>query len=103
MFEIQDKDGLARITKLTINKHKITCPTIMPVINPNKMIVPMEELGDFDIIITNSYIIKNSFVGKEIEEKDYISISIGKRSFLLILGHFKCILLVVLILQIKKH
>ena len=62
MLELKNRDANGRICKWTIGKHTITTPTIMPVINPNKMkITPaeMKKLGA-EIFITNSYIIKQS-------------------------------------------
>ncbi len=69
MFQIKAKDGLARVGELNIRGKKITTPTIAVVVNPNKMTVPIKDLKDFDLIITNSYIIKSSKSRKEIEKK----------------------------------
>jgi len=59
MFEIKAKDGLGRIGKLKINKKSIETPTLMPVINPNKIVIAPKDMADYgaEIIITNSYII----------------------------------------------
>ncbi|MBU3897042.1 MAG: tRNA guanosine(15) transglycosylase TgtA [Nanoarchaeota archaeon] len=71
MFELKDRDANGRICKWTINEHEVTTPTIMPVVNPNKMIISMEELKKFgaEIIITNAFIIKNSASKDECVEK----------------------------------
>lgn len=59
MFEIKAKDGLGRIGKLTVGNKSIETPTLMPVINPNKIVITPKDMIDYgaEIIITNSYII----------------------------------------------
>ena len=59
MFEIKAKDGLGRIGKLSIGKKKVETPTLMPVINPNKIVIAPKDMSDYgaEMIITNSYII----------------------------------------------
>ncbi len=68
MFEIKAKDGLGRIGKLSINKKKIETPTIMPVINPNKIVITPKAMKDYgaEMIITNSYIIHRTPKLKEL-------------------------------------
>ncbi|RLI95530.1 MAG: tRNA guanosine(15) transglycosylase TgtA [Candidatus Altiarchaeales archaeon] len=59
-FEIREKDIGARIGRLEINCKRIETPTIMPVINPLKEIISIEELHkDFnvEILMTNAYIL----------------------------------------------
>lgn len=71
MFEIKDRAAAGRLGKWTFGKHTLETPTIAIVVNPNKLVVPPEELKkEFgaDLIITNAYIIKNSKHAKEIEE-----------------------------------
>ncbi|RZN49994.1 tRNA guanosine(15) transglycosylase TgtA [archaeon] len=63
MFEIKAKDGLGRIGRWQVGKKTVETPTIMPVINPGKLIITpreMRERFDTDVIITNSYIIYSS-------------------------------------------
>jgi len=63
MFELKDRDGLARIGILETAHGKIETPTLLPVINPNQITIsPAEMLEKVRIqaIITNSYIIKKS-------------------------------------------
>jgi 7-cyano-7-deazaguanine tRNA-ribosyltransferase len=63
MFEMVDRDAGGRIGIFKVNNKTITTPTIMPVINPSKMIIePKQIKKEFgaDIIITNSYIISNN-------------------------------------------
>jgi len=60
-FEIKDRDAAGRICKYTTKHGTVTTPNLMPVINPNKMIISpkeMKKLFGTEIIITNSYIIK---------------------------------------------
>ncbi|MHC1599187.1 MAG: tRNA guanosine(15) transglycosylase TgtA [Candidatus Methanofastidiosia archaeon] len=63
MFEIKAKDGLGRIGRLQIRNKVVETPTIMPVINPGKLVISPSEMKDkfgTKIIITNSYIIYSS-------------------------------------------
>ncbi|MFQ5892355.1 MAG: tRNA guanosine(15) transglycosylase TgtA, partial [Candidatus Methanofastidiosia archaeon] len=69
MFEIKAKDGLGRIGKLTIGGKSVETPTLMPVINPGRIIVSPKEMKrrfGIEILITNSYIIYRS---KKLKEK----------------------------------
>ncbi|HLE05931.1 MAG TPA: tRNA guanosine(15) transglycosylase TgtA [Candidatus Nanoarchaeia archaeon] len=70
-FEVKDHDGLGRIGVFSVNNKSITTPNIAVVVNPNELIIPVDEMvSDFgvDLIITNAYIIRSSKVGKEIEK-----------------------------------
>jgi len=63
MFEVKVKDGLARIGRLRTAHGDVETPALLPVINPNKMIITpkkMQELFGTQILITNSYIIFRS-------------------------------------------
>jgi 7-cyano-7-deazaguanine tRNA-ribosyltransferase len=69
IFEIKDRDTLGRICKFSSKHGTITTPNLMPVINPNKMIITpkeMKKLFGVDIVITNSYIINRDEKLKEI-------------------------------------
>jgi len=60
-FEIKDRDAAGRICRFTTKHGTVTTPNLMPVINPNKMIISpkeMKKLFGTEIVITNSYIIK---------------------------------------------
>ena len=59
MFEIKAKDGLGRIGILSLEKKKVETPTLMPVINPNKIVIAPKDMERYgaEMIITNSYII----------------------------------------------
>jgi 7-cyano-7-deazaguanine tRNA-ribosyltransferase len=60
-FEIKYRDAAGRICKFHTKHGTVNTPNLMPVINPNKMIITpkeMKKLFGTEIIITNSYIIK---------------------------------------------
>ena len=60
-FEIKDRDAAGRLGRLYTNHGTVTTPTLLPVINPNKMIIApkdMKSLFDVEMVITNSYIIR---------------------------------------------
>lgn len=60
MFEIKERDGLARIGSLETKHGKVETPALLPVINPNRMLIDPREMKEFfkiEILITNSYII----------------------------------------------
>jgi 7-cyano-7-deazaguanine tRNA-ribosyltransferase len=59
VFEITHKDVLGRIGKLTTAHGLVDTPALMPVINPNMMILTPEEMQHLgaQMLITNSYII----------------------------------------------
>lgn len=72
MFEIKFRDGLGRVGIWEINGKKVETPNLAIVINPNKMPVSIEWMKkhlNLQIIITNSYILKNSKFKDEIIEK----------------------------------
>ena len=62
-FEIKNRDASGRICKFTTKHGTVTTPNLMPVINPNMMLISpkeMKKLFGTEIVITNSYIIKRS-------------------------------------------
>ncbi|MBT3284197.1 tRNA guanosine(15) transglycosylase TgtA [Candidatus Bathyarchaeota archaeon] len=64
-FELRDRDLLGRIGKLTVRGKTLETPAFMPVVNPMiQTISPRRLKKEFgcDIIITNSYIIRNHFL-----------------------------------------
>jgi 7-cyano-7-deazaguanine tRNA-ribosyltransferase len=68
-FEIKKRDAAGRICKFSTNHGTVTTPNLMPVINPNKMIITpkeMKKLFGTEILITNSYIINRD---KNLREK----------------------------------
>lgn len=61
MFELKERDGLARICELTTRHGKVTTPALLPVVNPNQLTIAPREMMDrfkVEMLITNSYIIK---------------------------------------------
>lgn len=62
-FEIKERDCLSRIGRLETPHGIIETPALLPVINPNKMLIEpdeMRKLFGVNAIITNSYIIYRS-------------------------------------------
>ena len=67
-IEVTCRDNLARICRYTIGGKKVSTPNLMPVINPNINLIPVEEMVSkmgTDVLITNSYIIYRTEVLKE--------------------------------------
>ena len=63
-FELRDRDLLGRIGRLTVKGKTLETPAFMPVVNPLiETILPNRLRKEFgcDILITNSYIIRNHF------------------------------------------
>jgi 7-cyano-7-deazaguanine tRNA-ribosyltransferase len=59
-FEIKERDAAGRLCQFTTKHGNVTTPNLLPVINPNKMMVTPKEMKKrfgTDILITNSYII----------------------------------------------
>jgi 7-cyano-7-deazaguanine tRNA-ribosyltransferase len=59
-FEIKDRDAAGRVCKFTTKHGTINSPTLLPVINPNKMLISpkeMKKLFGVEVVITNAYII----------------------------------------------
>ena len=59
-FEIKERDAAGRLCKFTTKHGVVTTPNLLPVINPNKMIITPKEMKkrfNTEILITNSYII----------------------------------------------
>ena len=72
MFEINKRDGLARLGKIKTKHGYMNTPTLLPVVNPKILTLSMEELKECGAqgIITNSYIIyKNPELKNTAEEK----------------------------------
>ncbi len=63
-FELRDRDLLGRIGRITVKGKTLETPAFMPVVNPLIGTIPPKRLKrEFgcDILITNSYIIRNHF------------------------------------------
>ncbi|MBN2065253.1 MAG: tRNA guanosine(15) transglycosylase TgtA [Candidatus Thermoplasmatota archaeon] len=59
-FEIKERDAAGRICRFTTPHGTVTTPNLMPVINPNKLLITPQEMRNWfhtEILITNSYII----------------------------------------------
>ena len=68
-FEIKDRDAAGRICKFTTKHGTVITPTLLPVINPNRMLIApkeMKKLFGTEMVITNSYIINKD---KNLKEK----------------------------------
>lgn len=62
-FEIKAKDGLARLGRFTTRHGTVKTPLLMPVVHPGKSTIKPRELVEsfgFQMVITNSYIIKSN-------------------------------------------
>ncbi len=60
MFEVTDRDGLGRLGVLETAHGKVATPALLPVVNPNRPVVPPKELASrfgAQILITNAYIL----------------------------------------------
>jgi 7-cyano-7-deazaguanine tRNA-ribosyltransferase len=60
VFEVTDRDGLARLGVLETAHGRVATPALLPVVNPNRPIVPPKELASrfgAQILITNAYIL----------------------------------------------
>src|SRR2546430_1608504 len=63
MFEVRERDGLARIGVLETRHGRVATPTLAPVVNPNRPIIPPRDLATrfgAQILITNAYILGKS-------------------------------------------
>ncbi len=63
MFELRERDGLARIGVLETAHGRVATPTLAPVVNPNRPIIPPGDLATrfgAQILITNAYILGKS-------------------------------------------
>jgi 7-cyano-7-deazaguanine tRNA-ribosyltransferase len=59
-YELHAHDAAGRLGTLTTPHGTVTTPTLLPVINPNKLLIPPKEMTRLfhtEILITNSYII----------------------------------------------
>lgn len=63
VFEIKEMDLFGRIGAIYTRHGKVSTPTLTPVINPAKSVLEPREIHEmgFDLLMTNSYIIKQSY------------------------------------------
>ena len=71
LFEINKRDGLARLGKVKTKHGILDTPTLLPVVNPKILTLSMDELKECGAqgLITNSYIIYKNIELKEIAEE----------------------------------
>lgn len=62
MFEIKDRDAAGRICSFTTRHGTVTTPALLPVINPNQLLIHPKEMEKFgaQMLMTNSYIINEN-------------------------------------------
>ena len=80
MFELKERDGLARICELTTRHGKVVTPLLLPVVNPNfRTILPSEMQARLGVrmLITNSYIIRGTEALREKALKDGLHTMLG--------------------------
>ena len=68
-FEIKKRDAVGRLCRFTTKHGTVITPSLLPVINPNKILISpieMKKLFGTEMVITNSYIIKKD---TELREK----------------------------------
>ncbi len=79
-FEMKERDGLARMCELKTGHGKVVTPALLPVINPNQITIPPSEMKakfGVQMVITNSYIIRNDQKLAEIAKRDGVHGTIG--------------------------
>jgi len=60
VFEVRERDGLGRIGVLETPHGRVTTPALLPVVNPNRPVIPARDLGTrfhAEMLITNAYIL----------------------------------------------
>jgi 7-cyano-7-deazaguanine tRNA-ribosyltransferase len=69
-FEIIDRDLAGRIGRLKTGHGTIETPTILPVINPNRLVIEPKELRKYgaEALITNSYILWKDYQQEAIDQ-----------------------------------
>ncbi len=63
MFEVRERDGLARIGVVETAHGRVTTPALLPVVHPNQPIIPPRDLAErfgAEILIANAYILGKS-------------------------------------------
>lgn len=69
VFEVRERDGLARIGRLETRHGPVTTPALLPVVNPNRPMIPAPDLATrfgAEILITNAYILGRSGLRDEL-------------------------------------
>lgn len=63
VFELRDRDGLGRLGRFTTPHGIVDTPALLPVINPNQVLIPPKEMRakfGAQAVITNAYILRRS-------------------------------------------
>jgi 7-cyano-7-deazaguanine tRNA-ribosyltransferase len=69
IFEIKHKDARGRLGILKTSHGKVKTPSLMPVVHPEKQILPVRDYGA-DLVITNAYLIyKNNYLREKALEE----------------------------------
>src|SRR5207249_10700165 len=58
--EVRERDGLGRIGVMETRHGRVTTPALLPVVNPNRPIIPPADLANrfhAEILMTNAYIL----------------------------------------------
>lgn len=80
MFELKERDGLARICELTTPHGKVTTPVLLPVVNPNYLTITPKEMRTrlgVQMVITNSYIIRGTEALRDKAESEGVHALLG--------------------------
>ena len=80
MFELKERDGLARICELTTAHGKVSTPALLPVINPNQVTISPSDMRTrfgVQMVITNAYIIWNDQTLRELTLREGVRRAIG--------------------------
>jgi len=71
VFELRDRDGLGRLGRFTTPHGTVDTPTLLPVINPNQVLIPPAEMRarfGAQAVITNAYILHRSMRERALAE-----------------------------------
>src|SRR3990172_10101883 len=71
VFELRDRDGLGRLGRFTTPHGTVDTPTLLPVINPNQVLIPPAEMRarfGAQAVITNAYILYRSMRERALAE-----------------------------------
>lgn len=69
MFEVTDRDGLARLGVLETPHGRVSTPALLPVVNPNQPLIPPKDIASrfgAEILITNAYILGKGALREEV-------------------------------------
>jgi 7-cyano-7-deazaguanine tRNA-ribosyltransferase len=72
VFEVRERDGLARRGVLETRHGRVATPALLPVVNPNRTVIPPAELASrfgAEILITNAYILGKGALRDAVLEK----------------------------------